>query len=143
MSLFANLFSLKVQEKPSGRKEILVLVGTAKFEQEVTVEEQHQAVLEVICGPRKPRGVNRFETARLTLEEKNPQAINAVRVEMRGKPVGYLSPEDAIRYRRYLIAKDMPHATGECQAVIRGGWVSSDGRKGPYEVWLDFPTLNQ
>ena len=143
MSLFTNLFSLKVQEKSSSKKEIVVLAGVAKFEQEVAVEEHHQSALESICGPRKPRGVNRFETARLILEEKNPQSKNVVRVEIRGKLVGYLSPEDAALYRRQLIAREKPNATGECQAVIRGGWYSSDGRKGPYEVWLDLPALNQ
>ena len=143
MSLFANLFSLKAPEKSSGKKEIIVLVGAARFEQEVAVEEHHQAALEAICGPRKPRGVNRFETARLILEDKNPRSNYAVRVEIRTKPVGYLSPEDAILYRQYLMAKDTPRATGECQAAIRGGWVSSDGRKGPYEVWLDLPAMTR
>jgi hypothetical protein len=143
MSLFTSLFSLKALEKPSGKKDIIVLTGIARFEIEITVEEHHQRALEAICGPRKPREVKRFETARLMLEEKNPQTKNAVRVEIRGKLVGYLSPEDAVLYRRLLISRDQPTATGQCQAAIRGGWLSSDGRKGPYEVWLDLPTWNQ
>jgi hypothetical protein len=88
-----------------------------------------------------PRGVNRFESTYLILEDKNPRDKNAVRVEMRGKQVGYLSPQAAISYRQHLIGKGMPRANGQCQAVIRGGWVSSDGRKGLYEIWLDFPNL--
>jgi hypothetical protein len=139
MSLFANLFSLKVQERPSSKKEIVVLMGVAKFDIEVAVEEHHQAALEVICGPRKPRGVNRFETALLIFEEKYPEDKKPVRVEIRGKVVGYLNAEDAITYRMQLIAAGKPKATGQCQATIRGGWLSSDGRKGPYEVWLDLP----
>jgi len=141
MGLFTNLFSLKVQEKPSGKKEVLVLTGAAKFEQEITVAEHHQATLEAICGPRVSRGVNRFETARLLSEYKNPRDKNAVRVEIRGKQVGYLKFEDAMLYRQQLNARGLPKAIGQCQAVIRGGWLSSDGRKGPYEVWLDLPTL--
>ena len=143
MSLFTSLFSLKVPEKPSSRKDIVVLTGIARFDIEIAVEEHHQGALEAICGPRKPRDVNRFEAARLILEEKNPQTKNAIRVEVRGKLIGYLSPEDAVVYRRLLIARDKPNATGQCQIAIRGGWVSSDGRKGPYEVWLDLPTWNQ
>jgi hypothetical protein len=46
---------------------------------------------------------------------------NAVRVEIRGKRVGYLSPEAAIQYRRQLIARGKPNANGQCQAVIKGG----------------------
>jgi len=132
-----------MQGKSSGKKETIVLVGAAKFEQEAVVDDRYQGILESMCGPRKPRSLNRFETARLVLEERNPQAKNIVHIEIRGKQVGYLQPEDAVLYRRLLIARDMPNATGECQAVIRGGWVSSDGRTGPYEVWLDLPSVNQ
>ena len=134
---------MKVQEKPSGKKEVLVLTGAAKFEQEIIVEDHHQGALEAICGSHVARGVNRFETARLLLEDKNPRDKNAVRVEIRGKQVGYLKPEDAILYCQQLIAQGLPKAIVQCQAVIRGGWLSSDGRKGPYEVWLDLPTLYQ
>ena|SRR5690349_9833689 len=140
MSLFTNLFSLKIQEKPASKKEVVVLMGVAKFDIEVFVEERHQAALEAICGPRKPRGVNRFETAMLLFEQKDPENKNPVRVEIRGKAVGYLNAEDAITYRMLLMANGKPKATGQCQAAIRGGWLSSDGRKGPYEVWLDLPT---
>ena len=140
MGLFANLFSLKVQEKPASQKEIVVLMGVAKFEIEVAVGESQQAALEAICGPRKPRGVNRFETARLILEDKNPHDLNAVRVEIRGKRVGYLNHQAAILCREQLITKGAPKADGQCQAAIRGGWISSDGRKGDFEVWLDLPS---
>ena len=140
MGIFTSLFGRKVQAQPPARKEIAVLLGVAKFEIEVQVGEQHQAALETICAPRKPRGVNRLETARLVLEQKNPLDKNAVRVEIRGRPVGYLCHEDAILCRQQLIARGQPHADAQCQATIRGGWISSDGRKGDYEVWLDLPT---
>jgi hypothetical protein len=143
MGLFASLFSVKVPEQSSVKREVVFLMGAAKFGLEITEEEHYQTALEAICGQRIPTGVNRFETAYLILEDKNPRNKNAVRVELRGKQVGYLSPEAAIPYRRQLIAKGMPRANVQCQAVIRGGWVSSDGRKGPYEVWLDIPTLYQ
>jgi hypothetical protein len=125
MSLFTSLFSSKVPEQTSGRKEVLYLV----------------AVLEALCGPRVPRGVNIFEAASLKLEDNNPHNKNAVRVELRSKQVGYLSPEAANLFRQQLKAKGIPKGVGQCSAVIRGGWVSSDGRTGLYEVWLDTPTL--
>ena len=143
MGLFTNLFSSKVPERQSGKQEVVVLMGGLKFELEIIEEERYQAALEAICGPRVARGVNRFETARLISEDKNPRDKNAVRVEIRGKQVGYLSPDAAILYRQQLASRGMPKANGQCQAVIRGGWVSSDGRKGAYEVWLDLPTLYQ
>ena len=143
MSLFTNLFSSKVPQAPSAKQDVFVLTGGLKFEVEITTEERYQAALEAISGPRVARGVNRFETARLIVEDKIPRDKKAVRVEIRGKQVGCLSPETATRYRQQLMAKGMPKANGQCQAVIRGGWISSDGRKGDYEVWLDLPTLYQ
>ena len=136
MSLFSSLFSSKAPELPSGKKELVYLMGTATFKVEILGEEHYQNVLEAICGPRKPQGVNCFETASLILEDKN-----AVRVEIRQKLVGYLGPETASLFRQKLIARGFPKGVGQCAAVIRGGWVSSDGRKGPYKVWLDLPSL--
>ena len=143
MGLFTSLFSLKAPPQPVGKQEVVVLIGNTKFELEITGEEHYQTALEAIGGPRVSRGVNRFETAWLILEDKNSRDKNAVRVEIRGKEVGYLRPEAAILFRRQLMARGTPKANGRCQAVIRGGWVSSDGRKGDYEVWLDTPTLHQ
>jgi hypothetical protein len=143
MGLFTSLFSPKVQQKPAVKKELVMLIGNAKFELEITGEERFQTALEAICGPRSPRGVNRLETAWLILEDLNPRDKNAVCVVIRGKRIGYLSPETAIQYRRQLIARGKPRADGQCQAVIKGGWISSDGRKGPYCVWLDIPSSDQ
>ena len=145
MSLFTSLFAPKVTEKPSHKPEIVVLVGAARYEWEIRGTERCQPILEAICGPRQSRGVRRFETARLILEDKypgerHPQDKNVVRVEIRGRTVGYLSPEDAVLYRQLLVKRDAPRGTGQCQALITGGWFSSDGRKGPYEVNLDLPS---
>ena len=143
MGLFASLFVSKAAEQPSGKKEFIYLMGAAKFELEITGEEQYQTALEAICGPRRHYGVNQFETASLKLEDNNPRDKNAVRVEIRGKQVGYLSPKAASLFRQQLIARGMPKGVGQCAAVIRGGWVSLDGRKGPYTVWLDLPISHQ
>ncbi|HJR79419.1 MAG TPA: hypothetical protein VJ821_05050 [Anaerolineales bacterium] len=132
MGLFTSLFSSKVSEQPSGKNEVAVLMGIGNFDMEIAGTAHYQAALEAICGPRLSNGVNRFETACLILDDKN-----RVRVEIRRKLVGYLSPENAGRYGELLKARGTPKARGQCQAAIRGGWVSSDGRKGPYHVWLD------
>ena len=136
MSLFANLFVAKAPEQPSGKKEFIYLMGSAKFALEIMGEEHYQVALEALCAPHALKGVNLYETASLKLEDKN-----AVRIEIRGKQVGYLSPKAASLFRQQLIARGIPKGVGQCAAVIRGGWVSSDGRKGPYKVWLDTPTL--
>ena len=143
MGLFAGFFSSNVQEQPSDKQEVVTLMGMGNFEIRILGEAYYQTALEALCGPRVPRGVSRFETAWLLLEDINPHNRNAVRVEIRRKTVGYLSREAAIRYREHLRAQGRPNANGQCQAVIRGGWESSDGRKGDYLVWLDLPISYQ
>lgn len=59
--------------------------------------------------------------ARLFLEDQNPYDRNAVRVEVDGRTVGYLSREDAREYRRLLLGTGKPRAIGVCKARIRGG----------------------
>jgi len=144
MGLFTSFFSFREPEKPAGKQETFILVGSIKYERRITGDGQHQAALEAICGPRVQRGVHRFETAWLVAEEKNPRDKNArdnngVRVEIKGRTVGYLSPQHAALFRQQLSARGMPNAIGQCQALITGGWTSSDGRKGNYEVSLDLP----
>ena len=143
MGLFTSLFSSKVPEQPSGTKDIVFVSGGGNFKLEIVGEARYQEAFKTICGPRVPQGVNRFETAWLILENRNIHDKNAVRVEFRRKLVGYLSQEAAILYRQQLKAKGKPNAIGQCQAVIKGGWVSSEGRKGTYFVWLDILTLFQ
>jgi hypothetical protein len=134
MSLFTSLFSPKAPERPSGKIELVYLMGTGKFQMEIIDAEHYQTVLEAICGPRRPQGAKCYETASLKLEENN-----AVRVEIQGKQIGYLSSEAASFFRQRLIASGMPKGVGHCAALIRGGWLISDGSKGPYKVWLDLP----
>lgn len=135
MSLFTSLFSSKPAEQSSGKKELVYLMGIGSYKVEILREEHYQTALEAICGPRRTQGVNSFETASLIVDNKN-----AVRVEIRRKHVGYLNPVVASLFRQQLAARGMPKGIGQCSAVIRGGWLSSDGRKGPFKVFLDLPT---
>jgi hypothetical protein len=141
MGIFSKLFSSEEPEEPADEPEIIPLPGSAKFGLEIIGEERFQAAFEAICGPRVPHGINRFVTARLILDDKNGHDKTAVRIEIQRKLVGYLSRETAIRYRRGLQRNGTPRAIGQCQAVIRGGWLSSDGRKGPYQLFLDIAGL--
>lgn len=69
--------------------------------------------------------------ARLVLEDGNPYDSQAVRVDIGGRTVGYLSRADAKRYRVRVIDKGL---TVSCNAVIIGGGV---GRS--LGAWLDLP----
>jgi hypothetical protein len=141
MDIFSKLFSSEEPEQPSGEQEIFFLRGSATFGVQIVGEEHYQAAFEAICGPRVPNGVERFVTGWLILDDNNRRDKSAVRVEVQRKLVGYLSPEKAIRYRRGLQRQGTPKVIGQCQAIIRGGWQSSDGRKGPYHLLLDIAGL--
>jgi hypothetical protein len=143
MGYFTQFFSFIAPEKSSSKQdkqETLVLIGSFKYERPITGTARDQAALEALFGPHAPHGVHRTTTAWLIPEEKNPHDKNAVRVEIRGKVVGYLHPRDASLFRHQRTTKGLPNAIGQCQAIITGGWVSRDGRKGPFEVWLDLPS---
>lgn len=86
-----------------------------------------------------PDGVDEEDlTASLVLEDKNPHDANAVRVDVRGVTVGYLSRETAIAYRRKLKARGEEDAIGECTASINGGFRKKDGSQADFGVRLDF-----
>ncbi len=116
----------------------VVLQGNREFALPVVGESHYQDALESICGPRTRESVEQEHTATLILEDENQFDRNAVRVEIQGKQVGYLSREVAKLYRQQIKAGGKPRARGECQAVIKGGW-DRDGKKGSYGVWLDIP----
>jgi hypothetical protein len=136
MGLFTNLFPAKAPaaHAPAGQHELVYLMDTGKYEIEILGEVPYQATLEVLAGPRRPQGVKCYEKAFLKLEDHN-----AIRVEIQRQAVGYLSPEMTSFIRQQLTVRGRPQGVVECPAVIRGGWVSSDGRTAPYKVSLDLP----
>lgn len=69
MAQFANLFSSKTSLK--GKREVIFVIANSRFDAEVVGEQNYQDALEAICGQRVPRGVHRYETAWLKLEDKN------------------------------------------------------------------------
>jgi len=144
MSFFKKLFSSpksdqQVNEAPKSEEpDLAILPGNGEFDLQVVGESHYQEALETICGPRTRQGVQQEHTALLILEDHNPYDKKAVRVEIDGKQVGYLSREVAKLYRQQLKAGGMPKANGQCQALIKGGWERGDN-KGSYGVWLDIP----
>lgn len=116
------------------------LVGNGQYAIPIVGESFYQENLEAICGPRKARGEKRIVEARLIFDDDNPHDKNAIRVEIEGKHVGYLSREMAVQYRQQVKKLNYTGATGVCSAQIRGGWrrTTADGvDEGFYGVWLD------
>jgi hypothetical protein len=123
---------------PSGG--VVRLPGPGLFALEVKGESHYQKNLEAICGPRTDEGEDRQVIATLIGEDDNRADPNAVRVEIAGYQVGYLSKPDAVGYRQALRVAGYPVLpVASCDARIRGGWQRRNGDTGHYGVWLDVP----
>ena len=71
------------------------------------------------------------------LKDENPHDSMAVRVDINGTTVGYLSRDHARTYRRGLSKAGYGTANAYCEALIRGGWDRGEGDRGFYGVYLD------
>ena len=108
------------------------------FTVEVVGESNYQPALESICGGRSRDGAEKYVTATLVPEDSNPYDENAVRVDIEGRTVGYLSRHAAKAYRKRLKTSGAP-STRDCPAVIRGGWDRGRRDQGSFGVRLELP----
>lgn len=147
MNFLKKLFGLSDEPKqkqsapqPKAEDNEVFLRGTGNFDLEVTGESFYQDNLESICGERNERGENKEVIASLILEDDNKfDKGNAVRIEIEGKQVGYLSKKVARAYREIMNANGAINAVVTCNALIKGGWKRKNGNIGNYGVWLDIP----
>ena len=138
MGLLSKLFSGGNSKKP-----IANLPGPGMYALDIVGESKYQKALETICGGRKDESQERIVQAMLILEDDNPYDRNAVRVDIQGKTVGYLSRENAKEYRKRIKEAGHPDISALCSAKIVGGWDRSDGDKGYFGVKLDLPIENR
>ena len=113
--------------------------GPGSYEFDVVGESYYQDALERICGGRTKSGVEKKVVAMLVLEDSNPHDKLAVRVDVDGKPVGYLSRDEARQYRKRLQEQGFPELIATCNALIVGGWDRGGGDRGHFGVRLDLP----
>jgi hypothetical protein len=129
MGFLRRLFGTRVVETPRA-------VGTSRM----VVPERDDAVLDIVGeasyqpwlmavgGKRTPNGpTNPDQIATLIREPKNRYDHNAIAAQIRGRTVGYLAREDAVRYQTVA---DWMMGRGEtiaCQARLTGGW--DNGRR--------------
>jgi HIRAN domain len=112
-----------------------------RFDQEVHGESHHLAELEDACGGRTREGVDLRMKARLVLEDSNPIDSNAVRVEIKGRHVGYIPREEAPFIRKAYAEAFTSGGCVECDARIRGGWNRPRGDVGDFGVTLALPDV--
>jgi hypothetical protein len=146
-SLFRPLTSLfrtsvPDQHKPPKKKNI----PTAEFEWpysgnfdfEIVGESYYQAALKNLVGDPDKHGTTGELTAHLIPEDQNPHDDKAVRVDINGYTVGYMSRDDARSFRRRLTNKKLTSKVTSCKAVILGGGIHTQTKQNlSYGVWLD------
>lgn len=108
---------------------------------EVVGESHYQAALEAVSGGRTQHGAQRpYCTAQLVREPKNPHDPNAVRVDIDGRPVGYIARSKAPHLHPIIEALRSQGKQTTCRAMITGGWHRSITDVGSFGVVLDIAT---
>lgn len=97
---------------------------------ELAQSSTKQKVLLNLGGGRKYDGVYVKTSAQLVTEGTGAGEVFAVRVDIAGKTVGYLSAANAQQFHKSL------KSGGTCPAVIVGGW-QRDREQGDFIVKLD------
>jgi hypothetical protein len=132
MVLFKNFFK---------KKEAVFIDGGGGVNQEVVGESFYQKHLKKICGgiSKEKRGVNAIATVHY--EDDNEHDKKAIRIDIKGKTVGYLPKADARRYRKKVEKLDQKGITLSCDAVILILQEYKTGRFSAtnFSVWLDLP----
>jgi hypothetical protein len=117
------------------------LQGPGAFAVEVVGVSRRQDILAAVVERRGRSGRTVTVDAIVTPEDSNPHDANAVRVEIDGELIGYLSRDNARRYRADLAAAGSPHASVLCQARIVGGFETAGGERAHFGVRLDLPPM--
>ena len=117
------------------------LHGPGTFAVDVVGVSRRQSVLAAIVDRQSRRGRTVTLDAVLILEDSNPHDANAVRIEIEGELIGYLSRDNARRYRADLAAAGQPRATVRCKARIVGGFETESGERAHFGVRLDLPPM--
>lgn len=97
-------------------------------------EQSYQNNLKKIAGPKEEESKFFECQAKVSSEPFNQYDKNAVKVEINGLTVGYLSKSEAAKLSGKVVNKTVP-------AVIDGGWFDADG-EGSYGVKLAVNNVN-
>src|SRR5688500_11155797 len=111
MGLLDWLFGRSGKDKP-----IAKLSGPDTFSIDIVGESKYQPALASICGGRTDESQEKIVEAVLVHEDNNPYDDKAIRVDIQGKTVGYLSRENARQYRKKLEEADHKRTTATCFA---------------------------
>jgi hypothetical protein len=108
------------------------------FEFEVVGESYYQKNLKVIAGSHGKQSAETAVVATLVPLDDNKFDKNAVQIVVADSLVGYLTREDAPRFRRRLSACKLGSTTvTTCDALVVGGFIKKNGERANYGIQLD------
>jgi hypothetical protein len=108
--------------------------STGKFHVSVVGVTFHQEALQIICGNKREEGVPIYKQAIMIPENDNPEDANAVRIDIGGETVGYLSRRNATVWRGKMISENR---SGEVMCLSKIVWDRGYIAEGSYGVLLD------
>lgn len=120
-----------------GKKDKFFFEGEGSFNQEVVGESFYQKHLKRICGGYSKEGNRKQVVAELHYENYNKYDDKAIRVDIDGCTIGYLSRANARKYRRKIEKIGHEGVIISCNAVIVGGKNLGLLNKTNFGVWLD------
>lgn len=98
------------------------ITGNGRMDVPVKGTSYRQPEIGALCNDDGIDGVNQRCTAYLISEPTNQYDPNAVRVEIGGKPVGYLPRSIAASLQDWLQGNGYTTIKAHCDAMIVGGW---------------------
>lgn len=107
------------------------------YDFEVVGESHYQGALQSLAGDHGNRSPDKECQAVIIPEDNNRYDKNAIRIDIDGRTIGYLSRDDAPRFRRRLGAKKIGIQPTRCNAMIVGGYLKKSGERTSYGVRLD------
>ncbi len=116
--------------------------GRGTYDHEVETSPEHQGALFRLAGGEKRNGVTKEVLAKLHLDNSNRADKTAVRVSVRGRTVGYMSPSDARAYREGIRAAGYAEITALCDAIIVGGRKKGIDSREHFGILLNLPTAS-
>jgi hypothetical protein len=146
--IFYLLFSAKPHQFPNVNPEtqkeyksvsVIYIPGPKNYSENIVGEAKYQNNLDYICGGKSYNGHEKYITAYLIQEDDNPYDDQAIRIEINGRIVGYLSRKEAGMYRNHLNKMGYSDSIIACDSVIVGGWKRNQKDEGHFGVKLDLP----
>ena len=121
-------------KKAANETNINPALSNASYTYNIVGEQSYQNDLKKIAGPKEEES-KFFECyAKVSSDPFNQYDKNAIKVEINGLIVGYISKVEAAKLAGRVINKTVP-------AVIDGGWLDDDG-EGSYGVKLAINNVN-